>query len=177
MTTDLFGRGIDIERVNIVINYDFPQESERAGEHASDAYLHRVGRAGRFGTKGLAISFVSSDEDEKALEEVQKRFEMHIPELPDKIDQKDYSTFGVAAPRAAVPRVCVCVCCACLCCACVANEASLPLLCLLAFPSCSEDGLERRVMEGGNGCEVLRIVSSISSLHTRAAARHGAQHR
>ena len=51
VTTDLFGRGIDIERVNIVINYDFPD--------SSDQYLHRVGRAGRFGTKGLAISFIS----------------------------------------------------------------------------------------------------------------------
>jgi hypothetical protein len=44
VSTDLFGRGIDIERVNIVINYDFPDQS--------DQYLHRVGRAGRFGTKG-----------------------------------------------------------------------------------------------------------------------------
>eukprot|EP00913_Durusdinium_trenchii_P017838 g16763.t1 len=49
VSTDLFGRGIDIERVNIVINYDMPDES--------DSYLHRVGRAGRFGTKGLAITF------------------------------------------------------------------------------------------------------------------------
>merc|ERR1712124_125369 len=55
VSTDLFGRGIDIERVNIVINYDMPDEG--------DSYLHRVGRAGRFGTKGLAISFVSSDDD------------------------------------------------------------------------------------------------------------------
>merc|ERR1711966_301924 len=51
VSTDLFGRGIDIERVNVVINYDFPDES--------DQFLHRVGRAGRFGTKGLAISFIS----------------------------------------------------------------------------------------------------------------------
>ncbi|CAE7412467.1 AIP1 [Symbiodinium pilosum] len=43
VSTDLFGRGIDIERVNIVVNYDMPDES--------DSYLHRVGRAGRFGTK------------------------------------------------------------------------------------------------------------------------------
>merc|ERR1712224_1028560 len=50
VSTDLFGRGIDIERVNIVINYDMPEDS--------DSYLHRVGRAGRFGTKGLAITFV-----------------------------------------------------------------------------------------------------------------------
>lgn len=50
VATDVFGRGIDIERVNIVINYDMPENS--------DTYLHRVGRAGRFGTKGLAITFV-----------------------------------------------------------------------------------------------------------------------
>merc|ERR1712070_1228065 len=74
VTTDLFGRGIDIERVNIVINYDFPAANDH-GEEPSDCYLHRVGRAGRFGTKGLAISFVSSSEDEAALESVQKRFE------------------------------------------------------------------------------------------------------
>lgn len=55
VATDLFGRGIDIEKVNVVINYDMPIES--------DSYLHRVGRAGRFGTKGLAISFVSSEDD------------------------------------------------------------------------------------------------------------------
>merc|ERR1711967_80783 len=53
--TDLFGRGIDIERVNIVINYDMTEDG--------DSYLHRVGRAGRFGTKGLALSFIADDED------------------------------------------------------------------------------------------------------------------
>merc|ERR1719343_696199 len=51
VSTDLFGRGIDIERVNIVVNYDFPEEGN-APTVASDQYLHRVGRAGRFGTKG-----------------------------------------------------------------------------------------------------------------------------
>lgn len=53
------GRGIDVERVNIVINYDMPVTDDRHGNGA-DTYLHRVGRAGRFGTKGLAITFVST---------------------------------------------------------------------------------------------------------------------
>lgn len=53
MTTDVFARGVDIERVNIVINYDMPIDS--------DTYLHRVGRTGRFGTKGLTITFVTED--------------------------------------------------------------------------------------------------------------------
>lgn len=61
VATDVFGRGIDMERVNIVINYDMPDDS--------DQYLHRVGRAGRFGTKGLTITFVSTVEDNKVLDD------------------------------------------------------------------------------------------------------------
>lgn len=71
-----------IEPVNVVINYDFP--------NGSDQFLHRVGRAGRFGTKGLAISFVSSNEDQEILEKVQSRFEVNIPEQPDEIDMSTY---------------------------------------------------------------------------------------
>lgn len=63
----MFGRGIDIERINLAINYDMPADA--------DSYLHRVGRAGRFGTKGLAISFVSTDADQEVLESIEKRFD------------------------------------------------------------------------------------------------------
>jgi len=67
VSTDLVGRGIDIQRVNVVINYDMPR--------TADAYLHRVGRAGRFGTKGLAVSFVvDGSDDEGVLMDVQTRF-------------------------------------------------------------------------------------------------------
>ncbi|KAJ3291503.1 Suppressor of the cold-sensitive snRNP biogenesis mutant brr1-1 [Borealophlyctis nickersoniae] len=82
VATDIFGRGIDIERVNIVINYDMPD--------SADAYLHRVGRAGRFGTKGLAITFVSSSTDSEVLADVQGRFEVSITELPENIDPNTY---------------------------------------------------------------------------------------
>mmetsp|Transcript_29935 Transcript_29935/g.75418 ORF Transcript_29935/g.75418 Transcript_29935/m.75418 type:complete len:425 (+) Transcript_29935:1-1275(+) len=82
VSTDLFGRGIDIERVNIVINYDMPSDS--------DSYLHRVGRAGRFGTKGLALTFVSTDEDSDVLKQVQERFEVNIGEMPKQIDTTSY---------------------------------------------------------------------------------------
>lgn len=82
VTTDLFGRGIDIERVNIVVNYDFPDDH--------DQYLHRVGRAGRFGTKGLAVSFVSRKEDEGVLAKVQEKFAVQVPELPEQIDIGSY---------------------------------------------------------------------------------------
>jgi ATP-dependent RNA helicase UAP56/SUB2 len=82
VATEIFGRGIDIEKINIVFNYDMPKES--------DSYLHRVGRAGRFGTKGLAITFVETEEDKKVLDEIQKRFEVKIAELPTTIEASSY---------------------------------------------------------------------------------------
>ncbi|PVV03198.1 hypothetical protein BB560_002339 [Smittium megazygosporum] len=84
VATDIFGRGIDIERVNVVINYDMSE--------SADAYLHRVGRAGRFGTKGLAITLISSEDDKKVLESVQERFEVNITPMPEKIDPITYMT-------------------------------------------------------------------------------------
>jgi len=82
VSTDLLGRGIDIEKINIVINFDMPNES--------DQYLHRVGRAGRFGTKGIAISFISSQDDTDVLNDVQSRFEVKVDELPAEIDKSLY---------------------------------------------------------------------------------------
>lgn len=89
VATDLVGRGIDVERVNIVINYDMPETDERHGNGA-DTYLHRVGRAGRFGTKGLAITFVSSEADSAVLNAVQERFDVDIKPLPDQVDSASY---------------------------------------------------------------------------------------
>lgn len=82
VATNLFGRGMDIERVNIVFNYDMPEDS--------DTYLHRVARAGRFGTKGLAITFVSDEADVRILNQIQERFVVNITELPDEIDISTY---------------------------------------------------------------------------------------
>lgn len=82
VATNLFGRGMDIERVNIVFNYDMPEDS--------DTYLHRVARAGRFGTKGLAITFASDENDAKILNNVQDRFDVSITVLPDEIDLSTY---------------------------------------------------------------------------------------
>ena len=83
VATNLFARGIDIERVNLVINYDMPE--------SSNTYLHRVGRAGRYNTKGIAITFVTTEDDKKVLEEIQTRFELKIEQLPATIDE---TTFG-----------------------------------------------------------------------------------
>eukprot|EP01026_Neomeris_dumetosa_P017882 TRINITY_DN169600_c0_g1_i1.p1 TRINITY_DN169600_c0_g1~~TRINITY_DN169600_c0_g1_i1.p1 ORF type:complete len:133 (+),score=6.82 TRINITY_DN169600_c0_g1_i1:80-478(+) len=80
----LCARGVDVSKIIVVINFDMPQDA--------DSYLHRVGRAGRFGTKGLAISFVSSKDDAVVLNDVQKRFVISIPVMPDQIDCSVYMT-------------------------------------------------------------------------------------
>jgi ATP-dependent RNA helicase UAP56/SUB2 len=80
VSTDLMGRGIDCGSVNVTINYS-----------KSYDYLHRVNRAGRFGTKGLAISFISSPADEEILAQVEARFGNKIPILPDEVDPSTYT--------------------------------------------------------------------------------------
>lgn len=82
VATDLVGRGIDIEKVNIVFNYDMPDDNY--------TYLHRVGRAGRFGTKGLAISFVTTEKDKEVLKAVQDHFKTKVTPLPASIKVDDY---------------------------------------------------------------------------------------
>ena len=85
VSTDIFGRGVDFERVNIVINYDMST--------AADQYLHRVGRSGRFGTKGLAVTFISSEEDSNIIEQVQSRFEVEVPVFPaEGVESSSYMT-------------------------------------------------------------------------------------
>lgn len=57
---------------------------------SSDTYLHRVGRAGRYNTKGISISFVQSEEDKKVLEEIQSRFELKIEALPENVEEASF---------------------------------------------------------------------------------------
>lgn len=58
--------------------------------------IEQVARAGRFGTKGLAITFVSDESDAKVLNDVQERFEVNITELPEEIDLSSYSMYSTA---------------------------------------------------------------------------------
>ena len=76
ITTDLLSRGIDVQQVSLVINYDIPRNLE--------SYIHRIGRSGRFGRKGVAINFVTKDE-EKLLKELQDFYQTQIDEMPANI--------------------------------------------------------------------------------------------
>lgn len=73
ITTDLLARGIDVQQVSLVINYDLPTNREN--------YIHRIGRGGRFGRKGVAINFVT-DEDKRTLHDIEKFYNTRIDEMP-----------------------------------------------------------------------------------------------
>ena len=76
ITTDLLARGIDVQQVSLVINYDMPTNYEN--------YLHRIGRSGRFGRKGVAINFVT-EVDAKFLHELEQHYNTHIREMPSDL--------------------------------------------------------------------------------------------
>jgi translation initiation factor 4A len=73
ITTDLLARGIDVQQVSLVINYDLPANREN--------YIHRIGRSGRFGRKGVAINFVTVD-DTRAMRELEVHYNTQIEEMP-----------------------------------------------------------------------------------------------
>jgi translation initiation factor 4A len=73
ISTDMLARGIDVQQVSLVINYELPEDKEN--------YIHRIGRAGRFGRKGVTINLISP-EQLKAREEIETHFKISMLELP-----------------------------------------------------------------------------------------------
>ena len=82
VSSDLFTRGIDIQSVNVVVNFDFPKNAE--------TYLHRVGRSGRFGHLGLAINLITYD-DRFNLYRIEQELGTEIKPIPGDIPRELYS--------------------------------------------------------------------------------------
>ena len=82
VSTDLFTRGIDIMTVNVVINFDFPRNS--------DTYLHRIGRSGRFGHLGLAINLIT-EFDKNEMFKIEDELKTEIMAIPQDIDKDLYT--------------------------------------------------------------------------------------
>jgi superfamily II DNA/RNA helicase len=76
ISTDLLARGIDVQQVSLVINYELPSQREN--------YSHRIGRSGRFGRKGVAINLISPDEVNN-LKEIEAHYSTKIEELPSDL--------------------------------------------------------------------------------------------
>lgn len=77
VSTDVWARGIDVQQVSLVINYDLPLDREN--------YIHRIGRSGRFGRKGVAINFVTN-EDVSVLHELETYYSCQIEEMPVNVN-------------------------------------------------------------------------------------------
>ena len=78
ITTDVFARGLDVQQVSLVINYDLPNNRE--------LYIHRIGRSGRFGRNGVAINFVR-DADIKILRDIEQYYSTQIDEMPMHLNE------------------------------------------------------------------------------------------
>lgn len=79
IATDLLARGIDVQQVSLVINYDLPANREN--------YIHRIGRGGRFGRKGVAINFVTAD-DVRMMREIEQFYSTQVEEMPMNVAGK-----------------------------------------------------------------------------------------
>ncbi|TGZ70082.1 hypothetical protein CRM22_003377 [Opisthorchis felineus] len=77
--SDIWARGIDVQNVGLVVNYDLPATP-------SD-YLHRIGRSGRFGRRGLAVSFVADADDRRKLDAIARQYRIAIPPAPAALDK------------------------------------------------------------------------------------------
>ncbi|KAG6891092.1 hypothetical protein C0995_014182 [Termitomyces sp. Mi166 len=82
ITTDLLARGIDVQQVSLVINYDLPTNREN--------YIHRIGRGGRFGRKGVAINFVTTN-DVAMLRDIEQFYNTQIDEMPLNVAGNNFS--------------------------------------------------------------------------------------
>lgn len=84
--TNVLARGIDVPEVDLVINYDVPIIPHFGFKHADFAtYMHRVGRTGRFGTDGVAVSLVANETDEDILNQFEKHYDIEIKKI-DSLD-------------------------------------------------------------------------------------------
>lgn len=78
LATDLLARGIDVQQVSLVVNYDIPTKREN--------YIHRIGRCGRFGRKGVAINFVTK-EDYRKIQDIEEFYKTEMVEMPEKFEE------------------------------------------------------------------------------------------
>ena len=92
ITTNLCARGLDIEQITLVINYDLPLDM--MGNTDYETYLHRIGRTGRFGKKGIAINFIDGPDSMQRLQMIQQHFGRTIKRL-EKDDYEQLENIAV----------------------------------------------------------------------------------
>jgi superfamily II DNA/RNA helicase len=77
VATDIISRGIDVQTVSVVINYEMPTSREN--------YFHRIGRTGRYGRKGVSINLIGGADEMEMMRDIEKHYVITIPELPEDL--------------------------------------------------------------------------------------------
>lgn len=91
ISTDLLARGFDQSQVNLVVNYDLPVQHGRRSEPDYEVYLHRIGRAGRFGRKGAVFNLLCNEEDEMVMSKIENHFNSPAAEVPSWQSDQDFT--------------------------------------------------------------------------------------
>ncbi|GJT50744.1 DEAD-box ATP-dependent RNA helicase 38 [Tanacetum coccineum] len=90
ISTDVLARGFDQSQVNLVVNYDLPVAYDNPTQPDNEVYLHRIGRAGRFGRKGAVFNLLCGERDEKIMEKIERHFNHYVAEVPDWKSNEDF---------------------------------------------------------------------------------------
>lgn len=90
ISTDLLARGFDQAQVNLVVNYDLPVKYNSPSEPDYEVYLHRIGRAGRFGRKGGVFNLLCTDRDYMIMEKIEKHFDHEVATVNDWKSDADF---------------------------------------------------------------------------------------
>ncbi|GKV37622.1 hypothetical protein SLEP1_g45627 [Rubroshorea leprosula] len=97
IATDVLAWGFDQQQVNLVISYDLPVKHDRPTEPDCEVYLHRVGRAGRFGRKGAVFNLLCGERDQGIMEKIENHFGATVSELQDWKSEEDFKAALKAA--------------------------------------------------------------------------------
>ncbi|VAH87538.1 unnamed protein product [Triticum turgidum subsp. durum] len=92
ISTDVLARGFDQAQVNLVINYDMPIKYNTRDEPDYEVYLHRIGRAGRFGRKGAVFNLLCGQTDEVVMTKIEDYFQHKVPEVPNWKSEDNFET-------------------------------------------------------------------------------------
>ncbi|XP_020273955.1 DEAD-box ATP-dependent RNA helicase 38-like [Asparagus officinalis] len=90
ITTDLLARGFDQSQVNLVVNFDLPVKYLSPQDPDCEVYLHRIGRAGRFGRKGAAFNLLCTERDKIVMEKIERHFNSVVREVPNWRSDEDF---------------------------------------------------------------------------------------
>lgn len=100
VTTNVLARGVNVPSVDLVINFNLPTKPSPEGQHQErvdpETYVHRMGRCGRFGRQGTAITLIESKQDEAMMLQIEKYYNYESKRMTEEWDPNDIESLGEA---------------------------------------------------------------------------------